>query len=140
MAIQFRRATPQDIESVLPLVKDFVTTFEVVESQFRRSYESILESPSAIALVADDNGELIGYCLGYCHDTFYANGSVAWLEEIMVSSSHRRQRIGESLMSSFEEWAKSRVAVISALATRRAATFYGALDYEESAVYFRKFL
>jgi GNAT superfamily N-acetyltransferase len=140
MPIQVRRATPQDIEDVLPLVKDFVTSFDIIESKFRRSYANILENPNAIALVADDGGTLIGYCLGFCHDTFYANGKVAWLEEIMVSSSYRRQRIGESLMSSFEDWAKSKGAVLSALATRRAASFYQAIEYEDSATYFRKIL
>ena len=140
MSIQIRRANPQDIDNVLPLVRDFVTSFEIVEPKFRQSYANILESSDAVALVAVDEGALIGYCLGFCHDTFYANGSVAWLEEIMVSSSHRRQRVGESLMTSFEDWAKSKGAVLSALATRRAATFYQAIEYEESAAYFRKLL
>jgi GNAT superfamily N-acetyltransferase len=140
MSIQVRRATPKDIEGVLPLVKDFVTSFEIIESKFRQSYLGVLENPNAIALVADDEGTLIGYCLGFCHDTFYANGNVAWLEEIMVSASYRRQRIGEALMDSFEDWAKSKGAVLSALATRRAATFYEAIEYEESAAYFRKLL
>jgi GNAT superfamily N-acetyltransferase len=58
----------------------------------------------------------------------------------MVSSSHRRQRVGESLMTHFEQWAKSKGAVLSPLATRRAAAFYQALEYEESAAYFRKLL
>jgi hypothetical protein len=43
-------------------------------------------------------------------------------------------------MTYFEEWAKSKGAVLSALATRRAATFYQAIEYEESAAYFRKLL
>jgi len=35
---------------------------------------------------------------------------------------------------------RSRTCVLVALATRRAAPFYRALGYEESAVYFRKVL
>jgi GNAT superfamily N-acetyltransferase len=58
----------------------------------------------------------------------------------MVSSSHRRQRVAESLMTYFEQWAKSKGAVLSPLATRRAAPFYQVLKYEESAAYFRKLL
>ena len=58
----------------------------------------------------------------------------------MASSPHRRQRVPESLMTYFEQWAKSKGAVLSPLATRRAATFYQALEYEESAAYFRKLL
>lgn len=77
MSIQVRSATPKDIEGVLPLVKDFVTSFEVIESKFRQSYLGVLENPNAIVFVAADEGTLIGYCLGFCHDTFYANGNVA---------------------------------------------------------------
>jgi hypothetical protein len=43
-------------------------------------------------------------------------------------------------MSAFEEWASGQGCVLVALATRRAAPFYRALGYEESATYFRKVL
>ena len=58
----------------------------------------------------------------------------------MVDESCRRQGIGEALMCEFEGWARSRECRLVALATRRAAAFYGAIGYEESAVYFRKVL
>ena len=140
MPIQIHRATAQDIEPLLPLVRDFVTSFEVVESKFRQSFSDVLSNSSALALVAENEGTLAGYCLGFSHPTFYANGNVAWLEEIMVSYTYRRQRVGESLMEAFEEWAKSQGAVLSGLATRRAASFYQSLDYDESATYYRKIL
>jgi hypothetical protein len=43
-------------------------------------------------------------------------------------------------MSAFEEWAAGQGCVLVALATRRAAPFYLALGYEESAAYLRKML
>jgi N-acetylglutamate synthase-like GNAT family acetyltransferase len=101
-SIQIRKATPADIEGVLTLVKDFVASFELIESKFRQSYANILKDANAIAFVVDDDRALVGYCLGFCHDTFYANGKVAWLEEISVSSSYRRQRIGESLLGEIQ--------------------------------------
>ena len=64
---------------------------------------------------------------------------MAWLEEIIVASSHRRQRVSEALMDSFEEWARSKGAVLSALATRRAASFYEAIEYEQSAAYLENY-
>ncbi len=140
MTIRVRRATEKDIERVLPLVRDFATSFKVDESKFRSSFAKVLDEPNSLALVAEEDHDLIGYCLGFCHDTFYANGSVAWLEEIMVASDYRRRRVGESLMSAYEEWAQSKGAILSALATRRASSFYEAISYEESAVYFRKLL
>jgi GNAT superfamily N-acetyltransferase len=65
---------------------------------------------------------------------------VAWVEEIMVSEALRRQGIGQLLMQEFEAWAVARGCKLVALATRRAAVFYQALGYEESATYFRKLL
>ena len=72
--------------------------------------------------------------------TFFANGKVAWVEEIMVGSSRRKAGVGRALMTAFEEWSANRGAKLVALATRRAAEFYRALGYEESAIYFRKLL
>ena len=48
--------------------------------------------------------------------------------------------IGEALMRDFEGWARSRECRLVALATRRAAAFYRAIGYEESATYFRRLL
>jgi hypothetical protein len=43
-------------------------------------------------------------------------------------------------MTVFERWSDRRGAKLVALATRRAAGFYRAVGYEESATYFRKLL
>jgi len=32
--------------------------------------------------------------LGFDHHTFYANGRVSWVEEIMVSEDYRRRGVG----------------------------------------------
>lgn len=60
------------------------------------------------------------------------------MEEITVAESFRRLGMGRRLMEAFEAWATDREAKIIALATRRAADFYAALGYEESATFFRK--
>jgi GNAT superfamily N-acetyltransferase len=78
--------------------------------------------------------------LGFDHYTFFANGRVAWVEELMVREPFRRQNIGQCLMQAFEAWAKARGCKLVGLATRRAAAFYQAIGYEESATYFRKLL
>ena len=56
----------------------------------------------------------------------------------MVGEAFRHQSIGRRLMEAFEVWAANRGVKQIALATRRAAGFYEALGYEDSAVYFRK--
>jgi len=50
------------------------------------------------------------------------------------------QGTGRALMAAFEAWAAGRGCALVALATRRAAPFYRALGYEESAAYYRRLL
>ena len=138
--MQVRRATPEDVDRVFSLASDLATSFEVEERTFKASYRHVVTDDHALLLVVEDNGEIVGYCLGFDHVTFFANGRVAWVEEMMVSSSHRRKGVGRSLMAAFERWSAARGAKLVALATRRAAEFYRAVGYEESATYFRKML
>jgi len=57
-----------------------------------------------------------------------------------VSAPDQRQGVGRLLLQDFEQSAAERGAKLVALATRRAALFYQALGYHESATYFRKLL
>lgn len=116
----------------------FATSFDVEQTAFEQVFAELLTHPEAFLAVAGADGEVAGYVLGFEHLTFFANGRVAWVEEIMVGEAFRRRGIGRHLMEAFEEWATVREAKLIALATRRAADFYEALGYEESATYFRK--
>jgi GNAT superfamily N-acetyltransferase len=140
MTYSVRPATEADLDAVFGLVAQFATSFKPERTQYAASFAHILQQEDAHLLVAQQEERIIGYCLGFDHYTFYANGRVAWVEEIMVLPDFRRQRVGEMLMAAFEVWAKNRGSALVALATRRAASFYLALGYEESAAYFRKVL
>ena len=140
IACDTRRAAPQDTEVVLALARDFATSFVVEPTAFRKSFSALLTDSHACLLIAEQDGRVVAYLLGVEHTTFYANGPVAWVEEITVSTHHRRRGVGRLLMHEFEGWAAARGARLVGLATRRAAPFYQALGYEESASYFRKLL
>ncbi len=137
---KLRRAEIGDEARLLSLVQEFVASFELEPDSYKTSFHRLVRNESAFVMVAEANGQLVGYILGFVHDTFYANGPVAWVEEIMVHSEHRRTGLGGRLMDSFESWCKSRGAILSALATRRASKFYEAIGYEESATYYRRLL
>ena len=133
-----RRAEPQDGPALFTLAHAFATSFAVEQPAFDQTFAQLLTHPEAFLAVAEVNGEVAGYVLGFDHLTFFANGRVAWVEEIMVGESFRRQGVGRRLVEGFEAWASEREVKLIALATRRRADFYGALGYEESAAYFRK--
>ena len=137
---QVRRAEAGDCEDVAALAAELAQSFTFSPQRFRASYPALLADPGACLLLAADGREAIGYLLGFRHLTFYANGPVAWVEEIAVRHRDRGQGAGRALMSAFERWAAGQGCALVALATRRAAPFYRAAGYEESAAYFRKVL
>jgi GNAT superfamily N-acetyltransferase len=112
-------------------------------NKFRVHYPALLAkaaSDEACLLLAVDGTEALGYLLGFQYLTLFANGPVARVEEIVVRGSHQGQGTGRALMREFELWAQAQGCTIVTLSTRRAAPFYRAIGYEESATYFRKVL
>ena len=136
--MNIRKAAPPDGPALFLLARAFATSFAVEQAAFEPAFAELLTQPGAFLAVAEMDGEVVGYVLGFDHRTFFANGRVAWVEEITVAKPFRRQGIGRRLMEAFEAWATAREVKMIALATRRAAGFYAALGYEESAAYFRK--
>jgi GNAT superfamily N-acetyltransferase len=140
VATNVRAAVASDADAVQVLAERFVTSFALDPAAFRASFEALSRDPAACLLVAELGERVVGYLLGFEHVTFYANGPVGWVEEVMVAEDSRGAGIGRTLMTRFEAWAAARHCRVVALATRRAAAFYGAIGYEESATYFRKVL
>jgi GNAT superfamily N-acetyltransferase len=135
-----RAAVPADQGQVAALAAALAQSFPFSPAAFAASYPALLAAPGACLLVADTGAGLAGYLLGFAHLTFFAGGPVGWVEEILVTEGGRGQGTGRALMAAFEAWAADHGCALVALATRRAAPFYRALGYEESAVYFRKLL
>jgi GNAT superfamily N-acetyltransferase len=133
-----RPAGPEDADAVAALAAELAQSFPFDPGRFAASYPALLADDSACLLLATGGAEPLGYLLGFTHLTFFANGPVGWVEEVCVAPGGRGRGTGRALMAAFEDWAAGRGAALVALATRRAAPFYRALGYEESAVYFRK--
>jgi GNAT superfamily N-acetyltransferase len=138
--MNIRAARPTDADPLFELAASFATSFRLDKETFRIAYRRLVSRDDVAILVAEDAGKLVGYLLGFTHDTFFANGPVAWIEELTVVEAQRRNGIGTGLVERFEKWALARNAKMIALATRRAASFYEKAGYEESATYFRKTL
>lgn len=137
--VEVRYAVGEDADGVAGLARELAQSFPFSRSGFDSSYPALLEDPDACVVVAVNGEDHIGYLLGFRHLTFFA-GPVALVEEILVRERGRRRGVGRALMSAFEQWAADRDCRLVALATHRAAPFYRALGYAESATYFRKVL
>lgn len=135
-----RKATNKDAEQVLELVEKFATSFKTDKGKFYKIYPEIVGDKNLSFVVAEEDNQIIGYCLAFHHLTFYANGYVSWVEEIMVNENYRSKGVGKKMMEEIERIAKSIDSKLIGLATRRAANFYKKIGYEESATYFRKLL
>jgi GNAT superfamily N-acetyltransferase len=138
--VQVRRARTGDAGAVAGLAGELAQSFPFSREQFDLAYPALVASQDACLLVATEDDECLGYVLGFRHLTFYANGPVGWVEEILVRPECRGRGLGRALMSAFERWATEHDCTLVALATRRAAPFYRALGYQDSAAYLRKVL
>ena len=141
--VEIRPARTADAAAVAQLAGELAQSFAFSREKFDQTYPQLLTARDACLLLAFDgeHGErCLGYLLGFRHLTFYANGPVGWVEEVLVRTELRGAGLGRALMSAFERWAAEQGCALVALATRRAASFYRALGYEESAAYFRKLL
>ncbi|AKN16609.1 GCN5-like N-acetyltransferase [Mycobacterium haemophilum DSM 44634] len=136
-----RRAVAADRHRVWQLTQEFATSFVPQRLVFDTSFDVLLAAPCNLVLVADSPTQgVVGYVLTSHHPTLFANGPVAWVEELIVDQRARHRGAGRALMSGVEHWARSLGAAYVSLATRRAASFYAAIGYEESATFFRKLL
>jgi GNAT superfamily N-acetyltransferase len=138
--VEIRHADAGDADGVAALSAELALSFPFSPERFRMNYPAVLGAEGTCLLVAARGPERVGYLLGFRHLTFYANGPVGWVEEVVVREQDRGRGVGAALMRMFERWAAGQDCVLVALATRRAAPFYRALGYDESAIYFRKVL
>jgi GNAT superfamily N-acetyltransferase len=136
-----RPAAAADRDHIWRLAQTLAVTFVPQRRVFDTSFGVLLAAPGNLLLVADSpTVGVVGYVLASHHLTFFANGPVAWVEELIVDPRARNGGAGRALMSGVEDWARSLGAAYVSLATRRAGNFYAAIGYEESAVFFRKLL
>lgn len=137
-SLEIRRIGQADRHALFDLVKDFATSFAPDRDGFESGFRLLSDDQSVELWGAVSAGELVGYVLAFHHQTFFANGKITWIEELMVKEGSRRKGIGRALVAHIERRAGEENSKMVALATRRAERFYLAVGYEDSARYFRK--
>jgi len=138
--LKVRRATVADEFAIFALVVLFPTPTPPSRETFAAALRNKLRDSDGFVAVAELGGQIVGYVAGDAHETFYAGGKVAWVDEILVAENARRRGIGRALMEEFETWAENGHCRLMGLATRAAASFYEELGFEDSAGYFKRYL
>ncbi len=69
-----------------------------------------IDSHDACVLVADDGGELIGFCTAYQDIHSVRFGYRAWVEDLAVDPDRRSQGVGRALLGAARDWARERGA------------------------------
>ena len=103
--VRIRGADAGDADAVAALAQELAQSFTFSRGAFDLSFPALLAAEDTCLLVAAVGKEWVGYLLGFAHPTFYANGPVGWVEEVLVRQEHRGRGVGRALMSEFELWA-----------------------------------
>jgi GNAT superfamily N-acetyltransferase len=72
----------------------------------RLALTEAIVSPQSAVFVADDGGELAGFCTAYLDLNSVRFGRRCWVEELAVDPDRRSQGIGAALLNTAKEWAR----------------------------------
>lgn len=109
--ITFRQALPADAAPLLSLLVEIMEHHDEVPPAPERlaaTLEVILASPAHSLLVAESEGVVVGMCaLIFSYSTWSAS-LVCELQDVVVTAGHRREQIGQGLVSAAETAARAR--------------------------------
>ena len=111
MSFSIRPSTPHDVTAMMQLIEE-LALFEKAPNEVVATADTLLtcgfgEHPLFVAWVAEYNNEIVGLALCYIRYSTW-KGPVLYLEDLIVTESHRGQGIGKSLFETCIEYAKSK--------------------------------
>ena len=97
---------------------------------------------SAIALVAEHEGQVVGLVTAHAFSSIHADGEMGRLTALVVTSKARHQGIGRQLMTAAESWLQSRgcvrSSVVSGIGRVEAHEFYAKMGYKRTGLHFTR--
>ena len=75
-----------------------------------RALHEVSSSDRSVVLIADVDGDLVGFCTVYLDILSVRFGQRSWVEDLAVHSDRRSQGIGHHLLTAAENWARERGA------------------------------
>jgi GNAT superfamily N-acetyltransferase len=119
-----RPLEPSDLEAILQI--DEKLTGQRRKEYWQRRFELALLRPPWMSLVAETDGRVVGFALGWVGESEFGIAEpTAWLDLIGVDPPYRGRRVGQALVDRFVQSARELRAV------RRIATL---LDLSQADV------
>ena len=107
---------------------------------FDTQFAEVLGSERSVALVATAASAAVGYAVGAVVPMPIYEGGAAFLQELYVQASDRRDGVGTALVDAFSDWAAERGATRVVLATSRAGAFYESIGFVTRAQYYQRLI
>ena len=137
--LSIRLAAAPDHDRVLELVKKLDHVFDVDSEKFSETFEfALADTGRTIVHVAEQDGDIVGYCLTTVTPLLYSNGPSAQLQEIVVDEEKRVSGVGTALVRAVEAACEQLGVKQLTVASRRAGGFYDRLGYSQQAEYMRR--
>src|SRR5881409_1358387 len=92
----------------VPVMADLLTQlgYPATADEVVARLARLKEFPSATALVAEQDGSVVGLVTGHVFHSIHATELVAWLTTLAVDAQYQQMGIGRQLCGAVEQWAR----------------------------------
>lgn len=138
--LDIRPSTTADFGSVLPMLRQLWPSKKLDPEAMQAVFTKCLASEDWRLLCADVDGRVAGFCSILFRESLWQEGSVAYVEILVVGDDLRGQGIGGAMMDRAMQEARSRgcraIELDSALHRDRAHAFYERLGFKKDGYAF----
>jgi GNAT superfamily N-acetyltransferase len=134
-----RAAGSADVDQVFGLVEQLGIGPAADRAAFGVAFDhTVADTADEVLLVAERDGDVVGYALATISHPLYTRGDFAHLQELVVSPDVSSQGLGSQLVTAIERECISRGVTQLTVSILRAAGFYERLDYRSTSDYLKK--
>lgn len=146
---RIKKVTEQDLLDLSILSKQFAKeakqngynlTFK--QDKFVNSFMSVVNNPDYFYLVAEVEGEAVGFFLGAVYQPLFSDDIIAAEMFWWIDKEHRGRKIALQMFKAFEEWSKevgaTEVNVSDLQGVKNLGKLYERLGYSKSEVTYKK--
>ena len=131
-----RRAAESDVKAITRLLAQL--DYPLGADEVRPVLSELLTDPAHVVLVAEEDGEVVGYVNANFRPQLHHLAPVGTIDELVVDKGRRGRRIGERLVKEVLDEARRRRADVVEVTTHerreRARAFYRRCGFEATSV------